>query len=75
MEAATAFAVADYFGMDSLAIHFTFDNPRRREHILLTDSEKDQRRSLGNATMIQLALDSMRGYLDQDNMAGRERAQ
>jgi len=40
METAATLAVAEHFGMESLAIHFVFDNPRRREHLLLYEPEK-----------------------------------
>jgi purine-nucleoside phosphorylase len=57
METATTYAVAEYFGMKHLSILYGFDNPRRREHILLSDKDKDQRRALANTKMRQLALD------------------
>ena len=56
METATALAVAEHFGMDSLALHFAFDNPRRKEHILLSEPEKGERRQRGNQKMIEIAL-------------------
>jgi purine-nucleoside phosphorylase len=56
METATTLAVAEYFGMDSLAIHFAFDNPRLKEHILLSEPEKDECRRRGNEQMIEIAL-------------------
>jgi len=52
--------------MDSVAVHFAFDSPRCRDHILLTDSEKDRRRSLGNTNMIQLAFNIIRDYLEKE---------
>lgn len=63
METATALAVAEHFGMDSFAIHFAFDNPRRREHMLLDEPEKDQRRQHGNERMIEIALGIIREHL------------
>jgi len=57
METAATFAVAEHFGMDRMAILFAFDNPRRREHLLVTDAEKDARRTLANAKMKELAFD------------------
>jgi purine-nucleoside phosphorylase len=57
METAATYAVAEHFGMDRVAILYGFDNPRRREHLLLSDAEKDVRRAAGNERMRQLALD------------------
>jgi uridine phosphorylase len=56
METATTFAVAEYFGMDRAAILYVFDNPRRREHVLLTDVEKDAKRERANQTARELAF-------------------
>ena len=61
METATALAVAEHFGMDSLAIHFAFDNPRRKEHILLSEPEKEDRRQHGNRAMVETALKVIAG--------------
>jgi uridine phosphorylase len=66
LETATALAVAEHFGMDSLAVHFAFDNPRRREHILLSEPDKAERRRLGNQQMIEAALGVIRKYLAGD---------
>ena len=44
------------FGMARLAILYAFDNPRRREHILLSDAEKDERRAAANVKMRELAF-------------------
>jgi purine-nucleoside phosphorylase len=57
METAATYAVAEYFGMERLAVLYAFDNPRRREHLLLSDAEKDVRRAAADARMIHLALD------------------
>jgi purine-nucleoside phosphorylase len=57
METAATYAVAEHFGMDRLSILYGFDNPRRREHLLLSDAEKDVRRAAANNRMRQLALD------------------
>lgn len=57
METAATYAVAEHFGMDRLSILYGFDNPRRREHLLLSDQEKDRRRAVANDRMRQLALD------------------
>jgi len=56
METATAYAVAESFGMDRLAVHYVFDNPRRREHLLLTDADKDKRRAQADAMMKEITL-------------------
>lgn len=56
METATTFAVAEYFGMDRTAVLYVFDNPRRREHILLTDVEKDTKRERANQITRELAF-------------------
>lgn len=63
METATALTVAEHFGMDSLAVHFAFDNPRRKEHILLSEPEKDERRQRGAQKMIDTALGIIREHL------------
>jgi purine-nucleoside phosphorylase len=57
LETAATYAVAEHFGMDRLAILYAFDNPRRREHLLLNEAAKDVRRAESNARMIRLALD------------------
>jgi purine-nucleoside phosphorylase len=62
METATAFAVAEHFGMDRLAILFAFDNPRRRRHILLGHEEDVVRRRRGDERMTRVALDVIRDY-------------
>jgi purine-nucleoside phosphorylase len=56
METATTYDVAEHFGMERVAILYAFDNPRRRDHLLLTDGEKDARRSIANVRMRELAL-------------------
>jgi uridine phosphorylase len=63
METATTLAVAEHFGMESLAIHFAFDNPRRGEHILLAEPDKQERRRCGNESMTEIALSVIRDYL------------
>lgn len=57
LETAATYAVAEYFGMDRLATLYGFDNPRRREHLLQSDQEKDVRRAAANERMKQLAPD------------------
>jgi uridine phosphorylase len=56
METATTFAVAEYFGMARAAILYVFDNPRQREHLLLSDPEKQARRERANRTARELAF-------------------
>ena len=62
LETAATFAVAKHFGMDRTSLLYVFDNPRRREHIFLDDAEKAERRSRGNAQMMELVLDLIRAY-------------
>jgi len=38
------------------AVLYVFDNPSRREHILLTDVEKDAKRERGNQAARELAF-------------------
>jgi ribosomal protein S18 acetylase RimI-like enzyme/purine-nucleoside phosphorylase len=57
METAATYAVAEHFGMDRISILYGFDNPRRREHLLLGDAESDRRRAAANGRTRQLALD------------------
>jgi purine-nucleoside phosphorylase/ribosomal protein S18 acetylase RimI-like enzyme len=57
MEAAATYAVAEHFGTERVAVLYGFDNPRRREHLLLSDAQKDVRRAAGNERMQRLALD------------------
>jgi hypothetical protein len=56
METATTFAVAEYFGMARAAILYVFDNPRRREHLLLSDPEKDVSREQADRATRELAF-------------------
>ncbi len=56
METSATFAVAEHFGMDRGSILFVFDSPRRGDHALLEDEEKDRRREVGNRLMIDMAL-------------------
>lgn len=57
METAATFAVADSFGMKRISLLYAFDNPRQKEHLLLSDKDKDVRRAAANDRMRQLALD------------------
>lgn len=57
LETAATYAVAEYFGMERLSILYGFDNPRCREHLLLSDAAKDVRRAEANVRMINLALE------------------
>lgn len=62
METASTFAVAEYFGMDRVSILYAFDHPRQKEHILLHDTEKDERRRRGNRRMMEVVLDVVKAY-------------
>lgn len=62
METAATFAVAEHFGMKRISILFVFDNPRRKESILMKDTEKDERRTLGKRCMIDLVLQVTKEY-------------
>jgi purine-nucleoside phosphorylase len=57
METATTYAVAEHFGMERIAILYAFDNPRRYEHLLLSDTERETRRFAANTRMRELAFD------------------
>ena len=63
METATTLAIAEHFRMDSLAIHFVFDNPRRKEHLLLAEPDRNQRTAAGEGKMVKMTLDILRDYL------------
>ncbi len=56
LETAATYAVAEAFGMDRLALLYGFDNPRRREHLLLSDQAKDTHRAAANMRMREIAL-------------------
>nr|MBA2753217.1 hypothetical protein [Chloroflexia bacterium] len=45
METAATFAVAEVFGMRRIALLSVFDNPRAGEHLLLTETHKDEARA------------------------------
>ncbi|HAL47480.1 MAG TPA: hypothetical protein DCP37_06965 [Dehalococcoidia bacterium] len=62
METAATFAVAEHFGMDRLSVLFAFDNPRRREHILLQDEEKTARRQRSNQRVMELVFDIVKRF-------------
>ena len=51
METAATFAVAETFGMRRIALLSVFDNPRAGEHLLLTETHKDEARTSGEAAM------------------------
>src|SRR5262249_48619302 len=55
LETAATYAVAGHFGMERVSVLYAFDNPRRREHLLLSDREKDVRRAAANDVMRRLA--------------------
>lgn len=56
IETATNFPVAEYFGMERAAILYVFDNPRQRDHLLLSDPKKETRRVQGNSAACELAF-------------------
>jgi uridine phosphorylase len=56
METATSFAVAASFGMARASILYVFDNPRQKDHLLLADPAKDERRSRANGIARDLAF-------------------
>jgi purine-nucleoside phosphorylase len=60
METASTFAVAQHFGMRKISLLFAFDNPCRGEHILLSDSDKSERREKGEQAMIKMAFTLIR---------------
>ena len=64
METATTYGVAEYFGLDRISITYAFDNPRRKEHILLEDAEKDKKRTYANLRTTELILDLVRDYAE-----------
>lgn len=57
METATVYAVAEYFGMQRLALLFVFDNPLDGDTLLLTGEDSQARRNAGEQAMIAVALD------------------
>lgn len=57
LETAATYAVAEHFGMDRVSLLYGFDNPRRREHLLLTDADKDARRAAADARVKVLAVE------------------
>lgn len=62
METAATFAVAEHFGMERGALLYVYDCPVQGEHILLNDTEKNERRRLGNERMIALALETVKKH-------------
>ena len=62
METATTFAVAEYFGMQRLSLLFVFDNPSQGEHILLSDTEKQKRRTDGEQAVIDTVFAIIENY-------------
>lgn len=54
METASAFAVAEYFGLRRLSLLSAFDNPRRGSHLGLTEADKDAARAAGEEAMFRL---------------------
>ena len=66
METAATFAVAKYFGMDRASVLYAFDNPRQKEHILLDDAGKNNRRRIGNSRMIEVVLETIKLYVSRN---------
>ena len=66
METATTFAVAQYFNMDRASVLYAFDNPRQKEHILLDDAGKNNRRRIGNSRMIEVVLETIKLYVSRN---------
>jgi purine-nucleoside phosphorylase len=62
METATAFAVAEYFGMDSASILYVFDNPRYEADITESELAKDKKRTLAEQQMINLTFQTIKAY-------------
>lgn len=56
METAAAFAVAEHFGMARVALLSAYDNPRRGEHLLLTEVGKAEARAAGEAAALDALL-------------------
>jgi len=56
METAATFAVAETFGMRRVALLSVYDNPRAGEHLLLTETHKDEARALGERAMREALL-------------------
>lgn len=57
LETAATFAVAEHFGMARVALLYGFDNPRRREHLLLSDAESDARRAAADARVKEIVVE------------------
>lgn len=62
METSATFAVAEHFGMDRGSVLFVFDNPRRKEHILTTDTDNARKREMGDKRMTEFVLATIRNY-------------
>jgi len=62
METAATFSVAEYFGMERGSILNVFDNPSKQEHIMITDSEKTDKRKMAQQEMIKVAFSFTTNY-------------
>ena len=62
METASAFAVADYFGMRRVSLLYAFDNPRQGSHLGLTEADKDAARAEGEQAMVGLLFDLIEAH-------------
>jgi uridine phosphorylase len=56
METATTFAVAEHFGMQRFSLLVAFDNPREGVHLAITEHDKGEARTRGEAAMRRLVL-------------------
>ena len=63
METAATFAVAEHFGMDRGSLLSVFDNPGGQEHILTTDSEKNERRTSAQIAMVDIAFAAIANHV------------
>lgn len=59
METSATFAVAEHFGMDRGSLLAVYENPRGDDHILATDSEKDERRAIAREALVTIALSTI----------------
>lgn len=74
METATTFAVAEHFGMERGSILVCFDNPRRKEHILISDVGKTVRRKAAEKRMVEIALATGRQHAVKYSVSNRAEA-
>ena len=65
METASAFAVAEYFGMRRVSLLYAFDNPRQGSHLGLTEADKDAARGEGEQAMFGLVFKLVEAYVGE----------